>query len=219
MTDRSLTANVQTEVTSSSTVEVLFVEIMTSTPARMWSGLGTRTETMPGESSQIWYGMGDLGKVESIIESSDRRRNGVNLTLSGVSADLLSIMLTEAYQGDEVKIWIAYLNSSFAIINDPVLLFAGFMDTMKGVDGDSTGAIVAACESREQTLERSSRSLLTDQEQQKLFPGDLGLEFVNALQSKQITWGSANLGNSGGSGGSRGGMIDGGMIDGGGRRR
>jgi hypothetical protein len=33
----------------------------------------------------------------------------------------------------------------------------------------------------------------THQEQQNLYPADLGLEFVNAIQEKQIYWGNAKL--------------------------
>lgn len=191
MVERVVTAGVLTEVNANEVRgEILFVELLTSTPARMWSGIGPITATMPNESSQAWTGMGNIGSVESIIESTDRRRNGVNMKLSGIDNDLLTIMLAEEYQGKGAKIWLAYLDGNAAIIPDPVLLFAGFMDTMQGADGNDSGDIILACESREQTLERSSRSLLTSAEQERLFPGDIGLEFVNPLQTIQVTWGA-----------------------------
>lgn len=197
MTDRNLTAAVVT-VTEESQVygEALFIELLTDTPGYAWTGVGPIVATMPGESSQTWVGLATIGEIADIAESADRRRNGVNMKLSGVDVSLLNMALTEDYQGKSAKIWQAYFDQNLAIIPDPTLLFAGTMDVLSAVDGSRQGSLSLDCESREQQLERTSRSLLTDQEQQRLYPGDLGLAFLNSLQSKPIIWGAKGQGDS-----------------------
>lgn len=213
MTDRTVTAGVKTETEAAEVFgEALFIELLTDTPGFAWTGVGPIIATMPGESSHTWLGMANIGEVSNVAESADRRRNGINMKMSGIDVDLLNIALLEDYQGKSAKIWQVYFNSSLNIIPDPLLIFAGTMDTLKAIDGSRTGVLSLTCESREQQLERTSRSLLTHQEQQRLFPGDLGLAFVTSLQSKVILWGAKTQGDSGSSGGFGGSRSSGGDI-------
>ena len=196
MTDRVLTPAVKTETTAASVVTVAFVELaFDGGVVRVWSGIGPVVATMPGGASQTWTGIGNLGSIDAIAESDDRRENGVKLTLSGVDNSLFNDVLNETYQGRAVKIWVAFLNSNHVVMADPVVMFSGIMDTMSVADGDPEGTIVLQCESRQVLLQRTSTSLLTDQQQQRLFPGDLGLAFVQELQSKEIIWGSPTPGS------------------------
>ncbi len=206
MTDRALTAAFKTETESPSPIGVVFAEFMFTTPVRVWTGLGDKVATMPGGSSQTWIGVGDLGGIESIIESADRRRNGVLFSLSGVDTSLLSDVLTDNYQGKDVTAWEAYIDDAGVLIADPALAFSGIMDTMGISDGDPSGIIKLQCESRDILLQRTSRSLYTNEEQQLKFPGDLGLEFMLELQDKQIIWGAPGNGNGGGGGAGFGGQ-------------
>ncbi len=190
MTDRTLSAGVITETESRDYAEVAFVELLfESDPVRVWTGIRQITATMPGESSQTWDGIGDLGNIDNILESIDGSENGVKLIMSGIANDLLANALTQDYQGRSAKIWSVFLNDDEQIIPDPVLEFGGQMDQLFVGDGDKTGAITVQCESRVSTLNRTSESLLTDEEQQRLFPDDLGLQFVLELQSKTVVWG------------------------------
>lgn len=194
MTDRTLTAGFKTETVSPSLIEVIFAEFMFATPVRVWTGLGPKVATMPGGSSQTWIGVGDLGGIESITESADRRRNGVLFSLSGVDTGLLDDVLTDNYQGKDVTVWEAYIDDNGALIADPALAYSGLMDTMGIVDGDPTGIIKLQCENRDILLQRTSRSFYTDEQQQANFSGDLGLEFIKELQKKQIIWGAPGQG-------------------------
>lgn len=209
MTDRALDPAVKTETEAPEVIAAAFVELdFSSGPVRVWTGLGPIDAAMPGAASFTWDGVGDLGSINAISESSDRRQNGVQLTLSGVDAGLLSTALTENYQGRTAGIWIAFLDADHQIIAQPVRVFGGMMDVMSTVDGDPSGSISLTCESRETVLTRNSESLLTDQEQQRLHPGDLGLAFVMELQSKEINWGSPGAAAGKSTGGGQGGGFD-----------
>lgn len=191
MVDRSgITASVKTETEAIKLTLVAFAELMFGTPARMWTGLGPLIATMPGESSQTWIGIGDIGSVSAIRTSADRRQNGIKMVLSGVNNDLLTALLTEDYQGRSAKIWVGFLDENFDLIPDALLGFSGQMAVMSTTDGDRKGTIELTCESRDVLMQRSSASFLTANEQRRLHPGDKGLDYVMALQSKEILWGA-----------------------------
>lgn len=197
MTDRTVTAGVITEASSDTIVKssVGFVLLdFDSDPVYVWTGTYSRTETLITEGSHTYLGIGSLGAIDGILESANRSStNGVTLQMNGVGNDLLANALGQNYQGRAAKIWVAFLDSDEDIVPDPLLLFGGQMDVMSLVDGDETGLIQVQCESREATLSRNSESLLTDEEQQRIYPGDLGLEFVLALQGKTVSWGEGSF--------------------------
>jgi hypothetical protein len=199
MADRELTAAIVTEAETTtivkSTVGFVLLDFDTD-PVYVWTGTYPRTETLVSESSHTWTGLGDLGFIDGIIESANRASvNGVKLIMNGIANDLLSGALDQNYQGRAAKIWLAFLDGDEAIIATEIVLFNGQMDVLRIVDGDGQGAIEVSCESREGLLKRTSESLLTDEEQQRVFPGDLGLEFVVELQGKILPWGEKGTGD------------------------
>ena len=201
MVDRTVTAGVKTETEAKVASSVGFILLDFDTdPVFVWTGTYPRTETLPTEGAHTFLGIGTLGSIDGILESADRSINGIKMQMTGIANDLLANALDQNYQGRTAKIWIVHLDANEDIIPDPLLLFAGQMDVMRLADGDETGAIEVICESRDATLKRNSESLLTDEEQQRVFPGDLGLEFVMELQNKTIVWGEKGTGG-GGSGG------------------
>lgn len=190
MTDRTIAAAAKTETEAAAPTIILFCELdFDGDPVNVWTGLAPIITAMPGEALKTWDAIGDLGSVDDVRESTDRRQNGVKLTLSEINSKLLSDALTEEYQGRPAKLWFVFLDENHVIVADPILAFSGLMDTMELADGDPTGAIIVQCESRDILMQRTSISLLTNEEQRRLHPGDKGLEFVMELQSKEILWG------------------------------
>ncbi len=194
MVDRTLSANVVTESEAGEYRTVGFVLLdFDSDPVYAWTGTRTLTIALPGEGSHAYLGIGLLGSIDGILETSDRSVNGVTLQMSGVGNDLLANALGQDYQGRDAKIWIAFLDSDEVVVVDPLLLFHGQMDVMSLVDGDGTGVIQVQCESADAILDRTSESLYTDEEQQRVYSGDLGLEFVLPLQTLVLTWGEKGM--------------------------
>lgn len=190
MTDRSITAGAAAAAEALEYSSFGFVALDFDTdPVYVWTGTRAYTATLPTESSHSYLGIGALGSVDGILETSDGSSNGVKLQMSGIANGILANALGENYQGRSAKFWLVFMDSDEVIIPDPILLFSGQMDVMNLVDGDTQGAIEILCESRDALLKRTSESLLTDEEQQRVFPGDLGLNFVMELQNKTLTWG------------------------------
>lgn len=154
---------------------------------RVWTGVGNLSW-----DSQTWTGVGTLGGISDISEAKGTEAPGVTLQLSGIPSEMLALALDDAYQGYPAKIYQAMFDAAMAVIVDPVLVFSGRMDVMQITDAGQTGTIDLTCESHSIDLDRKRVLRYTHEEQQRLFAGDLGLEFVAAMQDKPIYWSIAS---------------------------
>ena len=137
---------------------------------------------------------------------------GATITLSGVSQEALSLALSEPYQGRVCNIYFGTFSTgkilqesgSFILLQDgsKILLeanstgfnqlFSGYMDQMNIADGGDTTAINLMVENRLVDLERARVARFTSGYQKSLYPDDLGLDFIEDLQDKDIVWGRSS---------------------------
>ena len=191
---RSLSANMVTEVSASQLSPILLASFSFSTPVRLWSGYGTITV-----GGVTYLGSGTLGTISPVEETTDLAARGINFQLSGVPSALVAVALTENYQGKACSVLFGALDASGVLVASPVTIFAGRMDVMAINDDGLTSTIGLSAENRLVDFRRPREVRYTHEEQQNLYPpgpgtpGDLGLEFVNAIQEKQIYWGNAKL--------------------------
>jgi len=158
-----------------------------STPVYLWSGYGNITY-----NSITYQGLGNLGTISTVEETSDLSAKGITMQLSGVPTSLISLALTEDYQGRNCSVMFGVLNSSSALISDPIIVFSGRMDVMTINDDGQNATIIMNAENRLIDFRRAREVRFTDAEQKNLYPTDKGLEFVNAIQEKEIYWGNSN---------------------------
>lgn len=154
---------------------------------RYWSGKGDLVW-----NTYTWLGLGNLGGISAIEEASGTQAPGVRFDLSGIPSAAIAVALTDDYQGRSAKAWLVLFDTSDTLIADPILIFSGVMDVMQINDGGQTATITLNCEGRNIDLSRNRELRYTDTEQQRLFAGDRGLEYVAGLQDKQIAWGVAS---------------------------
>lgn len=180
---RSLTAAVLAELTKGTVSPVLIFKLSTSTgDVLIWNGIG---DLIFG--GQTYKGLGDLVSVNPISETEDVRAEPLTVTVSGIPSASLSIALGSQYQGRQASMWQGFLGPS-GLIADPILIFRGKADVMVIDEGPETSSITVTAESRLADLQRSRIRRYTDQDQQQLFPGDLGLEFVAVIQNTEVVW-------------------------------
>lgn len=137
-----------------------------------------------------WIGIGTLGSIEAISEGSALQMYGCALTLSGIPSSMISEAFSQNYQGRSAKIWLAPLTADYAFIADPVVVFAGRMDTMDIALGE-TATITLSVESRLTDWDRPRIRRFNDQDQQSEFPGDRGFRYVDQMVQKDLKWGRA----------------------------
>jgi hypothetical protein len=183
---RNLTTAFEAATLASTVIPVVLVEaLFDSSPVRLWTGLGDLSW-----NSVVWTGAGSLLGVGSTLETQEIRATGVDVTLSGIPTELLSLALTEKYQGRECRIYLAAMNTNTgALIADPYMIYSGRMDTMTVSENGDTSSIGLATESRLIDLERSRERRYENEDQQLDWPGDLFFQYVPSIQDAQITWG------------------------------
>jgi len=172
-----------------------------------WTGLGDLTI-----GGITYVGTGQFLKISEMEETAEIAARGATITLSGIPSNLISLALTEPYQGRLCKIMFGAIDAnreylkledgSFVLREDggriditegdvtpTVELFSGYIDQMNIDEGPETSTIAISVESRLIDLERVRVFRFTDQSQKSRFPNDKGLEFVEDLQDKQFNWG------------------------------
>ena len=181
---RGLTAGIQTEVAKKIVTVAIFAEIeFISGTTRVWSGVGDKL--LGGDT---FTGVGDLGSISSVEETDDVKASSVELTLSGIPSAILSAAIGDSRQGKTATIWLAFLDSSLAIIADEIILFRGRTDVPTIVEGGETSSMSMRVENHLLDLKRASNHRYTQEEQQETHPADVFFEFVPSLQEKTIIW-------------------------------
>lgn len=166
----------------------------------LWSGLGSITPagTPFNPSSTFPYGktftgLGWLGKISSIPQTSKVQAQNVTIGLSGIPSSLIAEATAQVRLTGTVTIWYAFFDGSgqFGVANllaDPVQVFAGAMDVPSITDDGVTSSISIACENTLLSLNLAPNRRFDDPDQQIRHPGDLGFSFVQALQNLQTFW-------------------------------
>ena len=154
-----------------------------STPLNFWTGLGTKTI-----NGTEYTGTGFLMDISAIEETSEISAKGAKLVLSGIPTSLLALALTEPYQGRECRIYFGVESDT----TDMTELFTGYMDQMNLFEGADTASIELTVENKLVDLEKPRSARYTSAYQKSIYPGDLGLDFVEDLQDKRLTWGRAD---------------------------
>ena len=163
---------------------IFFEGQFTTGPVRLWSGLGEIDW-----NGKTWSGAGTLLGLGAIDETGEVVAGGTAVSLSGVPLDMVQMAIVEARQGLPGRVWIGLRTQAGAIIADPVQAFSGRLDVPEIKDDAESCTITISYESRliDLTVARSWR--YTHESQQALHPGDLGFEYVTAIQDREITWG------------------------------
>jgi len=172
---------------------------------RMWTGQGT----LVLDNGTQWIGAGNLLDISSIEETAEMAVRGATITLSGVPSEVLSLALSEPYQGRVCNIYFGTFSSgsllketgNYILLQDGSRinvetgekgfnqLFSGYMDQMNIDDSAETSTIELKVENRLIDLERARVARYTKYYQKSVYPDDDGLNFVEDLQTRKVPWG------------------------------
>lgn len=181
---RNLGANVQTAIAASQLVQCYLVFLdFDSDPVYATSAPFDITY-----DSNTYLGVGNLGSIDLPEEKADLSAHQVQVALSGVASSNISRALAGNYQGRAAKIWRAYLDSSHAVIDDPVLEFDGTIDTMNITYG-AQAVVAVRLTSELAKWERANILRYSNADQQQLYAGDEGFEFAEQMVDKELVWG------------------------------
>ena len=166
------------------------------------NGIGTYTW-----GDEDWLGVGSLGSVSTLEEGSEVSPYSITLTLSALDATLSGQALNEDYFMRPVEVYVGILSADDELIEDPLPMWAGFMDVMSitaGQEGGNGDQIVVTCESELAAFDRSANLRYTNQTQQQRYPSDTFFEFMPKIEGLKIKWrGDADNGGTAGGRGQR----------------
>lgn len=165
-------------------IELLFDGFQT---LRLWTGLGGLVY-----GGNTWYGTGEILTVDTIEETTEISAKGAVLTLSAIPTEVLSLALTQPYQGRKCNIYFGMFDPAGGqIVNagDLTQIFSGYMDQMNIQEDGSSSTLTLSVENKLVDLERARVARFTSAYQKSRYPNDKGLDFVEALQTQSLVWG------------------------------
>lgn len=195
---RDLTATVETESESGNYSPVFFCHLdVDGDPLWAWTGQGTKTVTVASDpllsAGQAFIGTGAVGQVSDIVQAADGSVAEVTLTLLYVDfTDEAASDLVNAPSQWSMRagvLWLGFIDSSGAVLADPVRLLTGRIVHVAARDGASPTIVVKLAAKSTMDGQRSANWMLNDAHQQTFYSGDKALEFVPQLQGAAINFG------------------------------
>jgi len=184
---RPMTEVMAVQVSASQLSPILLARVVcVSGEVLVWSGMGDLIW-----AGKTWLGVGTLGGVSGIAETTETAAKGITLSLSGIPSDMIATALAETRQGLPAEVFFGCLDANGALIADPILLFKGLTDVPSIEEGAETSTISITAESHLIDLERARTRRYTPEDQHLDYPGDRGFEFVVGLQNREFKFGRA----------------------------
>lgn len=136
-----------------------------------------------------WIGVGALGSIGDVDESDDLSAPGAIYQLSGINTTILTESLGEQIYKRLAIRYEGFLDDNGALVDTPHELRRDFMHRMPSSRGGEIDTITLHCESEMIADRRAPGGMFSDEDQQVLFPGDTGFQYVPQMMDAQIQWG------------------------------
>lgn len=161
----------------------------TSGASRYWLGRGS-IRTNDGNT---WLGLGSLANISGLQASPMMSTDPIEMTLSGLDADLMSSVRSQAtdIRNRTCGIYLLMFNSSGQPLDNPYLIELYVMDKASfTVDGETrTMSVSLVAEPLFSQKHIPLTAFMTDQDQKAKYSGDRIFERVPLLAGKQtVVW-------------------------------
>lgn len=193
-------AAVRAQAQGQHVIAALFITFdFLSQTLRIWEGDGPLTR-----EGFLWHGLGsrDDGSGSPLysIDGLEQAINGsapqLNLTLSGVDSRLVAAASQDAAAGEiegrDLTIELGFFDATLpGLVPLDSLMTLGVWTMQKPAfqaTGVTTRTINLPCETLFAQRSRAPFGMLTDRDQQRRFPGDLGCQFPPSLVDKDVSW-------------------------------
>jgi hypothetical protein len=170
---------------------------------RYHTEIGPRDAVHPIFGNETYVGIGDFGGISSnITESISQAPQAIKFSLTGVKSSFISDAFTDDYHRRDIDAMFGFDDENGDLIDDPVIVWSGYMDKVDITLGDQTGEMTLTCESRATVGQQSSDLRFSDEDLQAAVTGDLAGEYIFRMGDLQLTWGGdhiqSGLGGTGG---------------------
>ena len=140
--------------------------------------------------SNTYTSSGVFMNIADIREEASINTGAINLKLANASQTITNDLLTNGHIDKTVKVFLALLNDSAAVIDTPFEIFQGTISGMKIKESAKASIVSLSVANHWAHLNQMTGRTLTDASQQRYFSGDKCFDFVNQI-GKTIVWGTA----------------------------
>lgn len=128
---RSISTSAESHIKSGAINWAMLLKLEFDTdPLYLWSGLGDLSW-----DGHTWTGVGDLGSISNVSESSALKDSAIKATFNHMSTDLVDAVTTMDPVGRPFELHFALFTADNQL-EDVVTLTSGFIDAIELVDGD-----------------------------------------------------------------------------------
>lgn len=129
------------------------------------------------------YGVMQIQAIEETAASAE----GLQITIMSAPTANIALALTERVQGRPMTLRMALIDDTGTLQVDPNV-WSGEMDTLAIDERSGTPVVTLTAESMFAVWDRSRPVRYTNAQQQILYPGDRGLEYVETMAEAPIVW-------------------------------
>lgn len=153
----------------------------------LWTGRGSRTF-----GGQAWTGFGALLSIEGLQQAINGVAPETKIQIAATEEIANTAFLefkTEALQR-RLNLSLQFLNQSDDTpLGTPWRIWSGLMQAVSySAAPEAAHSLTLSVESLASLRTRPRFSMLSHAEQQRRYPADKGLEFVNSIRNKEVTW-------------------------------
>lgn len=152
-------------------------------PVRVHSGVGDIVI-----SGQTYKGVGALGGIDPVSQTSKTEPGRLRLSLSGLDGTLLQEVLNTRCQGSPAKVWLVVLDRDDLFVS-ATLLFSGRVSSQNLKYGRETSISIELVD-RLADWSRKGTARFSDESQQSRHAGDRFFRYIAQMSEKPIYWGS-----------------------------
>lgn len=188
---RTISAAGITNITGPEVYPIYMVGLNFSTPVYVHSDVGTISHTPPFGASPVNYtGVGQLGSVSDIPETTNIQANFVDLTLTGINTNNISTAIQTDYQGKDcsIEIGLRDTEANGGGIITTIVIFSGFIDNMSLEIGE-TATIKVSVIDKLVRFDKASNRRFNHADQRKEYPTDDAFIYQDSLKEQLIVWG------------------------------
>lgn len=147
---------------------------------------------------KTWQGLGSIASIDGLDQAATLESSAMTFTLSGVEvpdagtsfSDIAKSSDRANYARRMVTVYLQFFDDDWQPLDDPYALKAGIMTNMLMSRSRMQNGYLRTISLQANNIFYgrgvAPASFYTDRDQQSRFPGDLGMQFIPGLQSKQI---------------------------------
>lgn len=152
----------------------------------IWTGIGEISAL-----GRVFYGAGGLAGIGTIRESSSVESGVVEAHLDGIPSEYLALALAEGNRGRVARLWVGFFAADWsALLAPPRQMWVGRMGALQIADEGLTCSVRVPIEGLYFDIRRPRTRRMSHAEQQRKYPGDLGLYYLTWTGSQTLYFGT-----------------------------